>query len=126
MSKLASKRRQKAGPVTSTQVSDDNAGSSDLSSRNDDNKDECLSREERIFQRQLESAIEMSKKAALESSSGSDLSQEQGIKVVLKRKSVEEDYSGIFHKLHIDSLTVSLQISPYKKGLLSINNFTFG
>ena len=104
MSKLASKRRQKAGPVTSTQVSDDNAGSSDLSSRNDDIKDECLSREERIFQRQLESAIEMSKKATLESSSGSDLSQEQAIKVVLKRKSVEENYSGILHKLHIELL----------------------
>ena len=46
---------------------------------NGDGNGELLSREERIFQRQLESAIEMSRKTAIESaSSGSDLSQEQG------------------------------------------------
>ena len=49
MSKLASKRRQKAGPVTSTQVSDDNAGSSDLSSRNDDNKGTFLYEDTDVF-----------------------------------------------------------------------------
>jgi len=87
MSRLSSGRRSKAGPITSTQI-DEPAAS------NSDGKEEYVSREERIFQKQLESAIEMSRKTALESaSSGSELSQEQGIKVVLKRKSLEENYT---------------------------------
>jgi len=68
--------------------------SATVSNSNSDGKEEYLSREERIFQRQLESAIEMSRKTAIESaSSGSELSQEQGLKVVLKRKSFDEDYT---------------------------------
>ena len=110
MSKLASKRRQKAGPITSTQIPNDTSGGSgsDLlasTSRNEGSTDEYISREERIFQRQLESAIEMSKKAAIESaSSGSDLSQENGIKMVLKRKSLEENYSGRNHSYIMQNL----------------------
>jgi len=91
MSRLAS-RRSKGGPITSTQIDEPTVS-------NNSGREEYVSREEKIFQRQLESAIEMSRKAAIESaSSGSELSQEHGIKsdpikVVLKRKSIEENYT---------------------------------
>ena len=65
MSKLAS-RRQRAGPITSTQVDGQNPG------------EEIMSREERIFQRQLESAIEASRKSAKDTVlSGSESSQDK-------------------------------------------------
>ena len=54
MSRLSSKRN--CGPITSTQIDGENSNGSD----------EYLSREERVFKRQLELAIEQSKKSAPE------------------------------------------------------------
>jgi hypothetical protein len=68
MSRLSRRRGGKPGPVTSTQ---DETGSN-----NSVENDESLSREERVFKRQLEAAIEISKKTASAEISTSDSSQE--------------------------------------------------
>lgn len=81
MSKL--RRTKNSGPVTSTQI--EGAGGSD--------NGELLSREERIFQRQLEAAIEMSKKSGGFSSSESDLSQEPKKPLENDKKSSESESS---------------------------------
>ncbi len=70
MSKL-SKRRPKAGPLTSTQVDGDEVSN---------DNEEYLSREERVFKRQLEMAIERSKISSaqdqVEATSGSEESEQ--------------------------------------------------
>ena len=70
MSKL-SKRRPKTGPLTSTQVDGDEVSN---------DNEEYLSREERVFKRQLEMAIERSKISSaqdqVEATSGSEVSEQ--------------------------------------------------
>ena len=74
MSKL-SRRGTNRGPITSTQIDGENSN----------DNDEYLSREERVFKRQLEYAIEMSKK------SSSDSSASDQDNVGKKRKNSGED-----------------------------------
>ena len=75
MSKL-SRRGTNRGPITSTQIDGENSN----------DNDEYLSREERVFKRQLEYAIEMSKK------SSSDSSASDQDNVGKKRKNSGEDH----------------------------------
>ena len=81
MSKL-SRRGSRGGPITSTQID---------GGENGDDNDEYLSREERVFKRQLEMAIEKSKQSTEQESSKkrkNDLDQVSGSKDAKSRNTL--------------------------------------